>query len=312
MRAAALMLATILLTGCASRPSTPKAAPKPEQMILATNLSEETAQPLVSEFESRTGIWVTVRYGSSRQILDLAREGQCDLLLGLGADTLEANREIFTPLGLSVKPASWVSTGSNWVPVFATRAVIIYNRQLVQQNAPKDFEDLLDPMWRGQIAFADPKQSDFSAMTLTVLGGESQAEIENRLTRFAGNVGVLLDRSRYAVDEVVKGNACLAVVTSQMISDRPHGSVGTVHPEGGDMLFTEAAAIPKDAANSEQALKMLEFLLQEDVQDYAARNGDGISVLDEAGHSAGYDSRRAGQNLWAVLDSWEHAWEAVQ
>lgn len=307
-RAAALLLAALLLTGCASFPSAGRAESGPQQMILATNLPEELARPLAEEFERRSGIWVTVRYGTSRQVMDLAREGQCDLLVGLGADTVEANRDLFSPLELGVEPASWVPTGSNWMPVFATRPVIIYNRNLVRSNPPDSYEDLLDPMWRGQIAIADPLQSDFSAMTLSVLGGENQSEIEARFSLFADNISVVLERSRDAVDEVVKGNACLAVVTTQMISDRAPGSVGTVYPGGDALVFTEAAAIPKSAANPDQALQMLEFLLQEDVQSYAAQLTDGISVLDSADLSMSYDSRRAGQNQWAVLDSWQQVW----
>ncbi len=310
----AIMLCALLLSGCAL--SSEKTRPNDTRMVvLATNLPEETVLPFICEFENRTGLWVTVRTGAAREVMDMARAGQCDLILGLGADTMEANRDIFRALPYEAELAPWVPTGSNWMPVFASRPVIIYNRNLIQNNPPEEFSDLLDPMWSGQIAMGDPEKCDMAAMTLTILGGDNQSELEGRFACLRRNIAALLPETRYAVDEVAKGNASLAIVTSQMLSDRPLGSLGRVFPGTDTMVFTQAAGIPVGAANPEDARTLLSYFLSEEVQTLAAEHFDGISVLSI--HSADasvnvYDARHAGQHLWVVMEAWAAVWEDAQ
>lgn len=310
----AIVFCMLILSGCTIS-SEKTQADTPRTVVLATSLPEEALLPLVSEFENRTGLWVTVHTGTARQLMDMARAGQCDLLLGLGADTMEANREVFRAVPSDAELAPWVPTGSNWMPVFASPALIIYNRNLVQNNPPKNFSDLLDTMWSGQIAMADPEQCDMAAMTLTILGVDSQSELEGSFSRLRGNIASLLPQTRDTVDEVAKGNASLSVVTSQMLVGRPGGSLGKVYPGEDTVVFTQAAGIPLSAANGEDAQTLLAFFLSEEVQNLAAERFDGISVL--AVHSADasvnvYDARRAGQHLWVVMEAWKAVWEDAQ
>lgn len=310
----ALALCVIFLSGCAFSSEKTESDPR-RIVVLATNLPEKTVLPFASEFENRTGLWVTVRTGTAREVMDMARAGQCDLILGLGADTMEANREILRAVTYDAELAPWVPTGSNWMPVFASRPVMIYNRNLVQNNPPEEFTDLLDPMWSGQIAMADPGKCDMAAMTLTILGGDSQSELEGRFACLRDNVASLLSQTADAVDEVAKGNASLAIVTSQMLSDRPTGSLGKVFPGTDTMVFTQAAGIPVGASNPDDARKLLSFFLSEEVQSLAAERLDGISVLNVHSGDASvnvYDARWAGQHLWVVLEAWAAVWGDAQ
>lgn len=310
----AMILCALLLSGC-TLSSEKTREDVPHTVVLATNQPEETILPFICEFENRTGLWVTVRTGTAREVMDMARDGQCDLILGLGADTMEANRDVFRALPYDAELAPWVPTGSNWMPVLATRPVIIYNRNLIQNNPPEEFTDLLDPMWSGQIAMGDPERCDMAAVTLTILGGDNQSELEGRFACLRSNIAELLPQTRDAVDEVAKGNASLAIVTSQMLSNRPAGSLGKVFPGADTMVFTQAAGIPVGAANPDDAGKLLSYFLSEEVQTLAAENFDCMSVL--AVHSADasvnvYDARRAGQHLWVVLEAWAAVWEDAQ
>lgn len=309
-----IVICALLLSGCAL--SSEKADSDPHRIVvLATNLPEETVLPFAREFENRTGLWVTVRTGTAREVMDMARAGQCDLILGLGADTMEANRDIFRAVPYDAELASWVPTGSNWMPVLASRPVIIYNRNLVQNNPPEEFADLLDPIWSGQVAMADPEECDMAAMTLTLLGGDSQSEPEERFALLRDNIAALLSRTDDAVDEVAKGNASLAIVTSQMLSARPTGSLGKVYPGTDTMVFTQAAGIPVGASNPDDARRLLSYFLSEEVQNLAAERLDGISVLNVHSGDASvnvYDARRAGQHLWVVLEAWAAVWGDAQ
>lgn len=299
----AVLLCLLLLCGCTSARQADSSV---SSLILGTSLPEKDILPLVREFENRTGIYVTIRTETARRVIDMASNGECDVVLGLGADTLEADRELFRPLRQDVKLASWVPTGSNWVSIFATRPIIIYNRNLVQNNPPEDFESLLNPMWHGQLALADPESCDYSAITLSILSGENQSETEARLRQLVRNIGMFLPQTRDAVDEVIKGNACLALVSSQMLAETPSVSVGRIYPQA-DLVFSQAAAITLAGKNEAQARIFLDFLMEEPVQQYIARELDVVSVLQSISEETpvtAFNSRRAGQNFWAVLDTW--------
>lgn len=312
-RILSLVLCVFFLSGCALS-SEERHTPTHDSVVLATTQPEKTILPIVVEFENRTGIWVDVRTGNAGKIIELACSGECDLVLGPGADTMEANREIFRGLSVDAELASWVPTGSNWVSVFASRPVIIYNRNLVQNNPPERFDDLLSPMWSGQIALGDPEQCDVAAMTVTILGGENQSEMELRLEKLCNNVVTLLPQTRDAVDEVAKGNACLALVTSEMLAGRPVGSLGKVEPKGDTLIFAQAAGIPVEAKHPEEAEELLSYFLTPEVQAYASTPNDCISVLDalEYENFTVFDSRHAGQYRWAVREAWLNVWEGGQ
>lgn len=65
----ALLLA--LLCGCAASEPLPDYAPEESQrLILYTSHKKEVWQPIVKEFEARTGVWVTVVEGGSNELLE--------------------------------------------------------------------------------------------------------------------------------------------------------------------------------------------------------------------------------------------------
>lgn len=88
----ALLLA--LLCGCAASEPLPDYAPEESQrLILYTSHKKEVWQPIVKEFEARTGVWVTVVEGGSNELLEqLAAKTdapQADVMFGGGVESLE-------------------------------------------------------------------------------------------------------------------------------------------------------------------------------------------------------------------------------
>ena len=68
-------------------------------------------------------------------------------------------------------PAGFKDPKGYWVDYFDAYNVIGYNTKLVSRDqAPKSWEDLLDPKWKGRIALDDENFSWYGAMTQN--GGE--------------------------------------------------------------------------------------------------------------------------------------------
>ena len=96
----ALLLA--LLCGCAASEPLPDYAPEESQRLtLYTSHKKEVWQPIVKEFEARTGVWVTVVEGGSNELLEqLAAKTdapQADVMFGGGVESLESYQDLFAP-----------------------------------------------------------------------------------------------------------------------------------------------------------------------------------------------------------------------
>ena len=103
----------------------------------------------------------------SQEVYDRVRSEkvnpQADVWFG-GPDTIFARGgreglvDGWLPNWTALVPAS--SRGEGFVGAYRTLPVLVWNREVVSDaEAPKDWEDLLDPRWRGRILFRDPVAS---------------------------------------------------------------------------------------------------------------------------------------------------------
>ncbi len=140
------------------------------EVVLYCSVDREAAEPLLTEFEKRTGIRVLASYDSEdRKIAGLT--GRLVAEKDSPAADVFWTGEVFHIISLSRKgllapyhdartgdwPARFADAGGLWYG-FACRArVIAYStKRLRPQDAPTKLEDLLDPKWKGRIAMANP------------------------------------------------------------------------------------------------------------------------------------------------------------
>ena len=68
--------------------------------------------------------------------------------------------ERYVPAWDSVSVTAYRSPGKFWYGTFLTPEVIMYNsNRITPAQAPKDWDDLLDPAWRGKIVIRSPLAS---------------------------------------------------------------------------------------------------------------------------------------------------------
>ena len=71
------------------------------RLVVYTAHKEEVYQPIVEEFERRTGVWVQVVSGGTTELLErIAAEAEApvaDVMFGGGVESLESYRELFEP-----------------------------------------------------------------------------------------------------------------------------------------------------------------------------------------------------------------------
>lgn len=324
-RLLASLLCLLLLTGCGRKRPTDWSAFAPEEterLVIYTSYPRSVYEPVVKEFEERTGIWVQVETGGTAELLDRLETERdhpiCDLLFGGGADSLNARRELFAPY---ISPqteyleASLCCGDGSWSAFSAAAVVLIYNPVLVRMNPPTGWESLLDPVWRGRIAFASPSASECSYTALSTMkqvlpeGDVLEALFRNLDGKVLPGTGAVVDE----VADAVAGGSCTVGVTLEpaaLEAVEAGKDVALIYPEEGTGAVVDGMAVIAGCAHEENARCFIDFALGEDVQQYLAekcrrrpvRSGlypetAEIALLD-------YDLDRAAAERDAILQQW--------
>lgn len=280
----ALLAALLALAGCGRQTAGPSSAFAPaedERLVVYTSHKEEVYGPIIREFEERTGLWVQVETGGTAQLLERiaseAEEPRCDLLFGGGVDSLSADAGLFQPYSSPLAenlPESCRCPDGSWTAFSLLPVVLIYNPVLVRVNPPQGWESLLDPAWRGRIAFASPAVSGSSYTALATFLQALPGEDGELLAAFHRNLrGRVLSGSGAVVGAVADG-ACTVGVTLEETARKAvqaGSDVAILYPKEGTSVLPDGMAVVAGCAHRENARRFIDFALGEDVQRYLAQ-----------------------------------------
>lgn len=284
---AMVFLSCLCLAGCAEEDGAEEISEKysvseDRELIVYTSHKENVYLPIIREFEDRTGIWVRLRSGGTEEMLQEAKKaseaGECDVMFGGGVESYEANRELFLPYASkeegSLNPL-YQSGEHAWTPFTELPIVLIYNSTLVsKEDAPKGWEDLFDPKWKGQIAFADPYRSGtsytiFSTMQ-QVFGEEPEvllrrfiAQLDGRLLSGSGDVKTRVEDGSFLVGITLEETALRAV--------REGEDLAMLYPVEGTSAVADGCAVVKNAPHVRNAEQFIDFVAGKDTQEYCTR-----------------------------------------
>lgn len=156
--------------------------------------------------------------------------------------------------------------------VTQVREAIIWNKNLVKDaDAPKEWADLLDPKWKGKLAFNQPWRS-ISVQQLLVywesLGLKDVAEKmkANEVRLFEGSSGV--------IQAVVRGDAHVAHITdiplNEMLADG--APLGFVYPNSGTTTSDSIAGVAAKAPHPNVARVFVNWLMSKEGQAELVRH----------------------------------------
>lgn len=194
-----------------------------------------------------------------------------------------------------------------------------YNTELVsEEDAPKTWEDLLDPKWEGKIQFPNPAASGTS--TLMVLsymmehGEEEGWEYFQKLTDQANSIP---DSGSGPTKGVAMGEAEIAIGFDFMAYEhKANGEdVDFIIPDKTPVLVNPMTLI-KDGPNPEGGKEFMEFMLSEDAQEILADwyhipinpdvESNSISLDDVKEHAVDLDIDWVNENYDRVRDEWKN------
>ncbi len=177
----------------------------------------------------------------------------------------------YTPSWIDQADASTYSKDKKWFSDWQTPEVIIYNnKKLKAEEAPQDWDDVLDPKWTGKLIIRDPLQSGtmktiYGAMVLRAESVDAGFEWLKKLDK--QNLGVYAAKPLMMYEEIKrgKGNITLWNMADAYIQAEQNGyPFGFIVPKSGTPVVLEGIAITNKAPNRKAAEAFFEWVSSAD------------------------------------------------
>lgn len=256
------------------------------ELVIYSGRSEELVAPLIEQFEEETGISTEVRYGNSAEMgAALLEEGEntpADVFYSqeVGAIGVLDSADLLSPLpqevvdrvGERYRPAE----GTNWVGVTGRSRVIVINPDVVAEP-PTSIDDLTDPKYRGEVAWAPENASFQSFITaFRVAQGDEAASqwlddmIANDAQTYGSNVDIL--------EAVNNGDIGMGLINHYYWA-RMANEVGGAENMDAELIFLQgedpgalvnatAVAITRTGAENPASFEFVDYLLSQEGQTY--------------------------------------------
>lgn len=289
----------MLLSACGKKTAGPMFAQTqvPADLVICTDQEPLVYEPVVKEFEERTGLSVEVQAGTSenvRQMFEQAKDW--DLAFGVSTELLDEYAALWMPYESAQEAAvaeTFRSVDHSWSAFSVLPLVIMYNTNVVTyRELPVGWASLLEPRWKGRVAFADPEKSDISLTALAAAALVSP-EKEQYVQELAGKLDHnLLENIAQVKEEILDGRCSVGVTTEETAQAlRSSGAdVDYIYPEEGTLLVLEGTAIRRGTVHEETAKQFLEFTLSKDVQKILMDSQSRRSVRQDVETPKGMDA----------------------
>ncbi len=256
--------------------STARAA---EDQLVVYSANESILDNLVFEaFKKETGIQVQpVEAGSGVIMKRIAAEKdrpQGDIVWGVSRSLLQANADNFAPYrskNIDAVPPEFRDPKDLWLGTNLHLLVILANtKEVAEADLPKSWADLMNPKWKGKIAFTDPANSG-SAYTNTTLwvdlwGGGDKGWAE--VTKLYANLKVL-NKSSLVFSGVGNGEYPLGISLEYAgyLWASNGAPIKVIYPSDGTITQMEGVAVIKGGPNLEPAKKFVDFISRKDTRE---------------------------------------------
>ncbi len=291
---AALVGAAALLTGCTGAAETPTvdgAAVSDTELNFICSPQEDWCQAVAAAFTAETGIQANyVRLSGGEAIARLSATGdtpEFDAWFGGGADGHIAAEEAgfieqYVSPNAAAIPAEYKDADGSWTGIYVGALSFCSNTDVLEQigaDAPESWEDLLDPVFKGNIAMAHPGTSGTSYQTLwtqvELNDGDEDAAMEY-FSALHSNV-LQYSKSGSAPGQMAgRGEIATGIIFAQdcqKFINEGFSNLTTTFPEEGMTYEVGAVSLLKNAKHPSAAKAFIDWSLTADAQNIAPTAG---------------------------------------
>lgn len=250
-----------------------------DKVVIYSPHGKDILSDFQKQFEAEYGIKMEFLDMGSQEILDRIRSEKNNTQADVwwGAPQVNFDQAKDNDLLAEYKPSyadsldeiyhdpDWMWSGTSMTP-----EVILYNsKEISKEDAPKDWDDLLDPKWKDEVIIRYPLASGtmrtiYSSMIYrTYKDSEDPAEGYEWLKKFDMNTKEYAANPEIMYNQVAKGVGSLTVWNmpdTVMLAKEKGYPFDYVLPESGTPVLTEGIAIIKDAPHPNAAEAFYEFV----------------------------------------------------
>ncbi|MGH9968463.1 MAG: extracellular solute-binding protein [Pyrinomonadaceae bacterium] len=236
----------------------------------------------------------------SREILERVRaernRPQADLWWGAAHTTFQTAADenllaSYRPAWSDKAPATSRDTQDRWYGIYETPEVIVYNSEAVRaEDAPRDWDDVLDPKWRDKVLIRNPNPSDsmraiFGAMIWRFYKDTRSPEkgydwlrgLDQNVHEYTADGTLLMQKLARR-----EGLVSLWNLPDVWIYKEQKGfPLSYVIPASGTPVITDGIAIVRGAPNEAEARRFYEFVTTSESLVHAAKTYYRIPVRSD-------------------------------
>ena len=173
------------------------------------------------------------------------------------------------------------SPNNFWYGTYQTPEVIAYNSEALKaEDVPKDWDDVLDPRWKGKIIIREPlaagtMRTIFAAMILRAMGPDGSPEPGYAwLRKLDANTKEYAAEQAVMVQKLARQEAVLTLWNMpdiQLQHAKYNWPLAYVIPKSGTPVLTDAIAIVKGTKHPNEAEAFYEFVTSPESLAFAAK-----------------------------------------
>ena len=181
----------------------------------------------------------------------------------------------------AIEPA-YRGARSSWYGTFLTPEVIAYNTRLLKrEEAPQDWDDLLDQKWRGKILIRYPLASGTMRAVFASIFAKSYARTGSTAEAFRWLLKLDANTKKYTADPTQlylrlareEGAVTIWNMPDIVLQAERYGyPFDYIIPKSGTLLLTEGIAIVKGTENRGVAIDFYEFVTSRESMILSAQN----------------------------------------
>jgi iron(III) transport system substrate-binding protein len=279
-----LIILLILAFG-SCRKSTPT-----NRLLIYTPHGQDLLRDFVARYKQQNpNVEIQFLDMGSREILERLRvernRPQADLWWGASHTTFQTAAEEnllsgFRPTWADKVPASARDQKDLWYGTYETPQVIAYNRDVVSASeAPRDWDDVLDPKWRNKILIRNPNPSDtmraiFGAVIWRFYKDTGSPEQGyNWLRKLDANVHEYTADGTLLMQKLARHEGSITLWDMpdvRLSQEQKNLPVSYVIPSSGTPVIIDGIAIVRGGPNEQEARRFYEFVTTPESLVYAA------------------------------------------
>lgn len=275
---------TFCLAGCAGGREAVNVNDKTDEVLVIYSPHPlEFINPIVSEFEGRTGIQTYVQTGGTGELLQMVEEQKepaCDIFWGGSLSTTMPKMNLFEPYVSSNEDRvrdEFKNIEGNMSRFTDIPSVLMVNTNLIGDISVEGYEDLLKPELKGKIAMCNPSTSSSAyehlINMLYAMGDGNPEDGWEYVEAFCRNLdGILLGGSAEVYQGVGRGRFAVGLTfeegAAHYVADGE--PVKIIYMKEGVISKPDVVCIVKGSGHIEEAKAFVDFATGKDAQTVIA------------------------------------------